>query len=131
MRAGVVGLGRMGLPMTRGIAEAGIPVTVFDLKPEAVAAAVAVGGVGAESPAAVAAASDVVCIVVLDLAQVEDVLLAPTGSSRARTTGWSCASAARSPTTRWPSSRRVAPHGVALLDAGVAVARSTPRPRVW
>lgn len=57
---GFIGLGRMGLPMTRHLAAAGNAVRVFDTAPAALAAALAFDGVRAEaSPKAVAAACDV------------------------------------------------------------------------
>jgi 3-hydroxyisobutyrate dehydrogenase-like beta-hydroxyacid dehydrogenase len=52
---GFIGLGRMGGPMARNLAQAGYPVHVFDLDPAAVGRATAVAGtVAAPAPAEVA-----------------------------------------------------------------------------
>jgi 3-hydroxyisobutyrate dehydrogenase len=121
LRAGVVGLGRMGLPMTRCIAEAGIPVRVYDARPEAVAAAEAVGAVGAPSATEVAAAADVVCIVVLDLPQVEDVLFGAQGLVEGARDGLVVCICSTIPDDAVAAlAERAAPRGVHLLDAGVA-----------
>jgi len=121
LRAGVIGLGRMGLPMTRGIADAGIPATVFDTRDEAVAAAVALGATGARSAAEVAAAADVVCVVVLDLPQVEDVLFGAEGIAAGAHDGLVVCVCSTIPDDAVASlAARAAEHGIALLDAGVA-----------
>ena len=121
LRAGVVGLGRMGLPMTRCLAEAGIPVTVHDTRPEAVAAAEAVGATGGGSSAEVAASSDVVCIVVLDLPQVEEVLFGADGVLEgAHDDLVVCVCSTIPDDAVAPLAARAAAHGVQLLDAGVA-----------
>ena len=49
---GVVGIGHMGLPMTRRLLAAGYPVVVYDLATEGVQRAVADGAEAAESPGA-------------------------------------------------------------------------------
>jgi len=67
---GFVGLGDMGGAMAERILEGGFPLTVADLRAEAVAAVTAHGAVAAESPAALAKASDVVLLCVVDDAQV-------------------------------------------------------------
>ena len=64
MRIGFVGLGAMGLPMTRHLVEAGHQVTVASRSPAPVEAAVAFGASDGGSPADVAAASEltVLCV---------------------------------------------------------------------
>ena len=59
--AGFVGLGRMGLPMARHAAKAGFPVTGYDIDAAALARC---PGDGASSAKAVAAAADVVLVIV-------------------------------------------------------------------
>jgi 3-hydroxyisobutyrate dehydrogenase len=125
LRAGVVGLGRMGLPMTRCLAEAGIPVTVHDTRAEAVAAAEAVGAIGAASAADVAAASDVVCIVVLDLPQAEEVMFGPGGLVDGIVDGAHddlvvCVCSTIPDDAVASLADRAAAHGMQVLDAGVA-----------
>ena len=58
---GFVGLGRMGFPMTRNLAQAGYRLHVHDVAPEAMRKAVALAGVTTHSsPREVAAATTVV-----------------------------------------------------------------------
>jgi 3-hydroxyisobutyrate dehydrogenase len=73
-RVGFVGLGDMGSRIARRIALAGYPLTVFDRRDEALAEVVAVGASAAADVSALAAASDVVCICVVDDEQVRSVV---------------------------------------------------------
>jgi 3-hydroxyisobutyrate dehydrogenase-like beta-hydroxyacid dehydrogenase len=74
-RIGFIGLGNMGKPMAENLARAGFPMTVLDLDPEPVADLVALGATAAESARELAAASDVICSVVMNDRQTLDVLL--------------------------------------------------------
>lgn len=74
LRAGFIGLGSIGRPMARRLCAAGLSTTVFDLVVGAVDELVAAGAHAAESPRAVAAASDVVGICVRDDAEVDAVV---------------------------------------------------------
>ncbi len=76
MKLGFVGLGAMGLPMTRHLVEAGLPVTVSSRSPGPVATAVAFGAVHGGDPAGVARASDVIILCVPSSPQVADVVAA-------------------------------------------------------
>jgi 3-hydroxyisobutyrate dehydrogenase-like beta-hydroxyacid dehydrogenase len=76
---GFVGLGAMGGGMVRSLRRAGFPVTAYDLRPEARAAAGALGATEAGSPQEVAAASDVVCASLPDPAAVEAAVLGSGG----------------------------------------------------
>ncbi|MGE0723232.1 MAG: NAD(P)-dependent oxidoreductase [Alphaproteobacteria bacterium] len=78
-RLGYVGLGLMGTAMVHRLREKGWPVTVWNLEPERVPPLVAVGAVGAPSPSAVAAASDVVLMCVLHTDAVENCVFGPGG----------------------------------------------------
>ncbi len=60
MKIGFVGLGNMGAGMCANLAGAGHDVRAFDLNPEAIAAAVSAGAMGAESLAEVAQDADVI-----------------------------------------------------------------------
>jgi 3-hydroxyisobutyrate dehydrogenase len=74
LRAGFVGLGNIGKPMAlRLVATPGIDVHVYDLAPDPVAELVAAGATAAGSVAELAAATDVVCVMVRDDAQVRSV----------------------------------------------------------
>ena len=74
MQLGFVGLGAMGLPMTRHLLEAGHRVTVASRSPGPVARAVALGATAADSPAAVAEASQLIILCVPSSPQVAEVV---------------------------------------------------------
>ena len=78
-RIGFVGLGAMGRPIARRLLDVGYPMTVCDLDPAAVAEFIAAGAACGETPAAVAAASDVVMTIVPDAPDVDAVALGPNG----------------------------------------------------
>ena len=60
MRVGFIGLGNMGGPMAKHILDAGHSLTVYDVRKEAASTHLQGGARWAESPMAVAAASDVI-----------------------------------------------------------------------
>ena len=64
MRVGFIGLGNMGAPMASFVRQAGFPLVVHDLRRSAAAPVLDRGAVWAESPGAVAAQCDVVCVCV-------------------------------------------------------------------
>ena len=74
-RVGFVGLGHMGGPMCANVVAAGFPVTAYDLRPEAVAAAVASGATAGVSAAACASAADVLITMLPGPREVGAVLL--------------------------------------------------------
>ncbi len=74
MRIGFVGLGAMGLPMTRHLVEAGHEVTVASRSRGPIEAAVAFGASEGDGPAAVAAASEVMLLCVPNSPEVEEVI---------------------------------------------------------
>jgi len=76
---GFIGVGVMGAPMVRNLINAGFRVTVFDLNPKAVAAAVEGGALPAETPAALAADADCVITMVTNGTHVEQALFGPDG----------------------------------------------------
>jgi 3-hydroxyisobutyrate dehydrogenase-like beta-hydroxyacid dehydrogenase len=71
---GMIGLGKMGLPMTRHLLTKGFAVSAYDINPWAVKAAVDLGAKAAPTPGAVASASDMVIIVVGFEDEVDTVL---------------------------------------------------------
>ncbi|MDG2306603.1 MAG: NAD(P)-dependent oxidoreductase [Candidatus Binatia bacterium] len=73
-RVGVVGVGNMGAAMARAVGRGGFPLTVYDPNAKACEALAAEGAAVASSPREVAAASDLVLIVVLNDDQVRGVL---------------------------------------------------------
>ncbi len=76
---GFIGIGLMGLPMTRRLLARGWRVTVYDLAPGKLPPAVEAGATAAGSPAEVAAASDLVLLCVLDTPAVEAVVFGAGG----------------------------------------------------
>lgn len=76
---GFVGLGSMGAHMARRLVEAGHDVLVFDLKPEAVAAAAAQGARVADSVRAVADGADIVFASLPDNDACRAVAIGPGG----------------------------------------------------
>jgi 3-hydroxyisobutyrate dehydrogenase len=76
---GFIGLGNMGSGMTRNLQQAGFPLVVNDVRREAAAALEAGGARWADTPAEVAASSDVVITMLPTPAIVESVLHGPDG----------------------------------------------------
>ena len=79
---GLIGLGAMGRGMAGSLRRAGYAVHVFDVRPEAVQAFTAEGGIGCASPADLAARCDIVVSVVVNAAQTEEVLFGAQGAAR-------------------------------------------------
>ncbi len=81
IRVGFIGLGSQGGPMARAIVDGGFPTTLWARRPESLEPYAGTGATFAESPAALAEASDVVCLCVVGdddvrgLAYGEDGLL--------------------------------------------------------
>ncbi|HSD50099.1 MAG TPA: NAD(P)-binding domain-containing protein, partial [Candidatus Methylomirabilis sp.] len=73
-RIGFVGLGLMGQPMSRGLMEAGHPLTVWNRTAEKAKSLRAAGAAWADSPGALAQASDVVITMVTDSMASEEVI---------------------------------------------------------
>lgn len=84
---GLIGLGAMGRGMAGSLRRAGYAVHVFDMRPEAVQAFVAEGGVGCTSPAELAARCEIVVSVVVNAAQTEEVLFGAQGVAAAMKPG--------------------------------------------
>ncbi len=84
-RVGVAGIGRMGLPIAQRLAACGHAVTVLDVDPARVALARPLPA--AADAAALAAACDVLLVVVVDAAQTRDVLFGTGGAAAAMRRG--------------------------------------------
>ncbi|HLF71151.1 MAG TPA: 2-hydroxy-3-oxopropionate reductase [Dehalococcoidia bacterium] len=87
MRIGFIGLGIMGRPMAKHLIAAGHTLTVWNRSLPGVDDVVAAGGTAADSPAAVAAASEVVFTMVGDSPDVEAVALGPGGIAEGASAG--------------------------------------------
>ena len=79
MRVGFVGLGIMGRPMALNLMKGGHTVTVWARRKESMAPLIEAGALGADTPAAVAAQSDVVFSMVADAPDVREVMLGAQG----------------------------------------------------
>ena len=111
----------MGTPMALNLLRAGYPVTVFGRRAEAVAPLMHAGAVAAASPAAVAAASDVVITMVTNTAAVEAVVLGPGGIIEgARPDSVVVDHSTIDPNATRTLSAALAAHGVHMLDAPVS-----------
>ena len=120
-RVGFCGLGTMGAAMAANVARAGFGLTVWNRTPGRAEEPVTVGAVEAETPAAVAAASDIVIICVSDTPDVEAVLFGEQGLADGLAPGAlviDCSTIAPAATREFGS--RLADGGVALVDAPVS-----------
>lgn len=79
-RVGFIGIGVMGRPMCLNLLKAGFPLTVYSRRPESADQVVEAGATRADSPRALAEASDVVITMVTNSPDVEAVLLGPDGA---------------------------------------------------
>ncbi len=77
--AGIVGIGDMGSGLAKNLLKNGFEVTGIDLKPERMAAFVAMGGKAAQTPAQVAAASQAVFVMVMTGDEAKNVILGDDG----------------------------------------------------
>jgi 3-hydroxyisobutyrate dehydrogenase len=115
MRIGFIGLGAMGLPMTRHLVEAGHTVTVASRSPGPVDEAVGFGAVAGDSPGAVAEASEVTILCVPNSPEVEQVVDGMLPSLGPGKTVVDCSTI--DPDVERAQHERVAATGAAYLDA--------------
>ena len=115
-RVGLIGLGKMGLPMARHLIAEGFEVVGYDLREEARAAAVKLGATAAASPAAAASSSDLTIVVVGFDSDVEAALFGKEGTfAGARPDAILAIASTIAPGTMRALQGR-APAGVTLLD---------------
>ena len=120
-RYGYIGLGMMGSAMAENLIGTGAEVTVFDLDPATVDAAVGRGATAADSPAQVAAASDAVSVCVPAAEHLDQVLDGPGGLAEGGRQGLSIlVHSTVHPDTIRAARRRAVRWGAALFDACVA-----------
>jgi len=118
---GVIGLGSMGGGMALSLLRAGLTVHGCDLNPDNLKAFTDAGGIAAASPAALAAACDVVFIVVVNAAQTEAVLFGESGAVETMTSDSvvvSCATLGAEFAEKLGA--RLAEHQVLMLDAPIS-----------
>lgn len=79
LRLGVIGIGAMGMAITRNALDRSIAVAVRDIRAEPEREAAAAGATVCASPADVGRAADVIVVIVVDRHQVDDVLFGDDG----------------------------------------------------
>jgi 3-hydroxyisobutyrate dehydrogenase-like beta-hydroxyacid dehydrogenase len=114
-RVGFIGLGQMGAPMALHLAERNL--IVYDTRSEAMAPLAKAGAKTASSPAEVAAAADVVSVMVRDDDQVDHVVTEVIASAR-RGTVVAVHSTIRA-RTAVRLAERARSHGIEIVDAPV------------
>ncbi len=121
MRVAFVGLGHMGGPMSRRLAEAGLDLTVFDLDATRAVPALERGARLAASAAGAASAADVLVTMLPTPAAVAEVMLGAGGALEALPPGalWVDMSTS-SPAVADRVRSRGAARGIRVLDAPVA-----------
>ena len=78
-RIGIIGLGNMGMGMAKNLIEKGYELTAYDIRQEALNEIVQRGAYAAKTPQEVGENSDVAFVMVLNGAQVEEVVLGKQG----------------------------------------------------
>ncbi len=119
-RIGVVGLGTMGGAMAANLGRAGFPVAAWNRTAGRASELDELGVTIAASPAALAAATDVVLLCVSDTPDVEAVLFAPDGVAAGAAAGTlviDCSTI--SPAASRGFAARLAMQGIAFVDAPV------------
>ncbi len=121
MRVGFVGLGTMGGAMAANAARAGFEVSAWNRTPGRAPELEEIGVQLLESPAAVAAASDIVITMVSDTPDVEAVLFGPAGVAEGAKTGTLVIDMSTiSPSATRQFAERLSADGVAMLDGPVS-----------
>jgi 3-hydroxyisobutyrate dehydrogenase-like beta-hydroxyacid dehydrogenase len=120
-RVGLIGVGRMGKPMGTRWLEAGYSIAAFDAQPAAMQTLVAAGATAHESPASVAAVSDVVVVLVGYPPEVDDCMNRADGVlAGLQSDGIVIISSTTDPTQVQVLARAVRARGGDLLDAPIA-----------
>lgn len=118
---GIVGLGRIGLPLARHLAAAGFDVRAYDREPQARAAARSIGVAVVLSCRELAAVSDAVIVLVGTQGQVEQAVFGSNGIAEAASAGKILMIASTvAPAYMESLARRVEPLGLLVADTPVA-----------
>jgi 3-hydroxyisobutyrate dehydrogenase len=120
-RVGFIGLGIMGAPMAANLIKAGFEVSVWNRSPSRTKPLVDSGAKGADSPAAVAAASEVTLSCVTNSGDVEEVALGPEGIINGATPGSTyidCSTIA--PETARKVAEQLGRKQISMLDAPIS-----------
>jgi 3-hydroxyisobutyrate dehydrogenase-like beta-hydroxyacid dehydrogenase len=121
MRVGFIGLGSQGAPMARRIIDAGHPTTLWARRPATLEPFAGTAAAVAATPADLAAASDLVCLCVVDDAGVAEVLAGEHGVlAGIRPDAVVAVHSTVHPTTCRRLAIRVSGRGARLVDAPVS-----------
>jgi putative dehydrogenase len=125
---GVIGLGKMGLPIAQNLMDRGFAVVGY--RRSGTEELTALGGTGARSPAEVASASDVLLSILPDVAALREVLLGPQGTMAKLRPGTVHVEMSTLDTTEKAALRdRVRAAGGDLLDCPISGTPAMVRPR--
>ena len=120
-KAGVIGLGSMGLGVARTLLKKGFEVHAFDVRPEVSKSFAKEGGVAARSPAEVGRNVPVVIILVVNADQTNDVLFGKDGAVSTLAKGSVViASSTVAPEFAVDLGKRLDAQGLLLIDAPVS-----------
>ncbi|WP_210588570.1 NAD(P)-dependent oxidoreductase [Streptomyces sp. GESEQ-35] len=121
MRVGFIGLGSQGAPMARRIIDAGFETTLWARRPATLLPFAETPAKRAASPADLAAVSDLVCVCVVDDADVEEVITGASGVlTGLRQGGVIAVHSTVHPDTCRRLADRARAGGVTLIDAPVS-----------
>jgi len=117
---GFIGLGKMGAPIAARLIQAGNPVTVFDLSPQAVEAAVKLGARGAASPRAVADQAQIVFLCLPALEAVREVAIGADGVCHGAAVEIMIDCSTTGPQFATELAAELAKHDIAMLDSPIS-----------
>ena len=121
IRAGVIGLGSMGLGMAQSLLRKGLRVSGADLNPDSVKRLVEAGGDGFASARDAAAGTEILVVVVVNAAQTEAVLFGENGAAEAMSKdGVIISSATMSPDDARRLAAKAQALGLRYLDAPIS-----------
>lgn len=121
MRVGFIGLGSQGGPMARRIAESGYETTLWARRPQTLEQFADTPARTAESPAALGAQSDLVCLCVIGDADVMQVVDGPDGVLAGMSEGGIIAvHSTVHPDTCRELAKKAAAKGISVIDAPVS-----------
>ena len=122
---GIIGLGDMGIGLSRNILKAGFKLTGFDLRKERQAMLTDLGGVAASSIADVGQNSDIVFVMVLNGTQVQSVICDAGGLADTMAAGkYIIVSATIKPSEVQAVAPTLTEKGIKLLDSPVSGGKS-------
>lgn len=121
-KLGYIGLGLMGMPMTRRLLAAGHAVTIWNRSPGKTATLVEAGATSAKCPRDLAASADIVFVCVTDTAAVEEVAFGTSGLAGAPGEGKVIVdfSSIHPDATRATAKRLKQANGMSWIDAPVS-----------